>query len=315
MFQRALEKYPTEETNLIYAMFLTAAKQPHADSVWRQIIEKHQHELQKISESRNAVREIPGIHKSVLIIKSSDNDLEQEYKILRQIYELAPPEERMAVMPLAFFKTDNLQYLVTLRRDSPNIDSILGYSTEEERILLAGKALSQLQKFHSLNIEGLKPYDPLETLHRRLIQRVPQSNPTKFLTAYETFLRKFSSVNRPVHGDAYPTNFLADGRIIDLEKGSLDNPWLDYETLTTHPLLFPFQERLVSHFDQTSRELPAISVPLCQTGSFLNKDPRTSLHFYHLALDRLQALGERELYTATKDFIEPVIASLSSARH
>jgi hypothetical protein len=295
-------------------MFLTSANDPEAIPAWQRIITKNQ--LAPYGQSRNLVFEMPS-HKNVLIVKQGPN-LRIEYDILRQIYLQLPPEERISVVPLAIYGNET-QTLITLRRNSPNLDSILSSKTEEERLALARKSLRTLQKFHTLNIQHIPEYDPINELRRRLTNRIPfqAKDPTRLLSAYEKFLSKFKLRKLPIHGDAYPTNFLEDGRILDPEKAFIGDPSKDFESFTTHPILYPFQERLFAELqiDPSNRNFFAIDIPLCQTGSFLNKDPRTSLYFYQLALDRLQALGERELYTATKDFIEPVIASLSSARH
>ena len=122
-------------------------------------------------------------------------------------------------------------------------------------------------------------------------------------------MQKFPKNNYPVHADAYPTNVLKDGTIIDLEKASLGDPWLDLETFTTHPFLIGIQNKILANIelDPATRPLYAVHVPLCQTGSFSQKSRTRSRYFYELAKMRLKELEEQELLTATTDYLEEII--------
>ena len=297
--------YPSDRTEILEGIFLTSADLPEAKDHWKDIIERHKSELQSLGQSRNEVTEIPtDEHKSVLVIKRG-HELRREFDILKKIYTQLPPEERISVVPLAVFDDEDKKCLVTLRKNSPNLDSILGITTGDETLEVSKKIIENLRRLHQLNIPGLKSYDPISELQRRLTKRFPEKDPRKLLDEYERFMQKFERRSSPVHADAYPTNVLKDGTIIDLEKASLGDPWLDLETFTTHPFLIGIQNRILANIelDPATRPLYAVHVPLCQTGSFSQQSKIKSRYFYELAKMRLKELEEKALLTATTDFL------------
>ncbi len=314
IWKTILAKYSNEDVEIIHAMFSTATREPDAEKAWKKIIERHEPEFKSVGDSRNKVFEIPP-KKTLLIVKKGEG-LVREFDILKRIYNLLPPEERISVVPLAAYGPDNDSTLITLRRNSPNLDSILGSKTEEERKKLAAQGLKRLQTLHSLDIHLFREYDPLKELQRRLIKRFKEkasTGPQRLLSAYEEFRAKFQLRQKPIHGDAYPSNVLEDGTILDLEKANKGDPWADYETFTTHPVLLPFQNELLSGIDQTNRSFFTVHIPLCQTGSFYGKpirDPEIVKFFYNTAIKNLRALGEKELLQATEAYLEPTISSL-----
>ena len=299
------KRYPSDRTEILEGIFLTSADLPEAKDHWKGIMTKHKSELQSLGQSRNEVTEIPtDEHKSVLVIKRG-HELRREFDILKKIYTQLPPEERISVVPLAVFDDEDKKCLVTLRKNSPNLDSILGITTGDETLEVSKKIIENLRRLHQLNIPGLKSYDPISELQRRLTKRFPEKDPRKLLDEYERFMQKFERRSSPVHADAYPTNVLKDGTIIDLEKASLGDPWLDLETFTTHPFLIGIQDRILANveLDPATRPLYAVHVPLCQTGSFSQQSKIKSRYFYELAKMRLRELEEKALLTATTDFL------------
>ncbi|MBS3162453.1 hypothetical protein J4467_00875 [Candidatus Woesearchaeota archaeon] len=297
--------YPSDRTEILEGIFLTSADLPETQEHWKGLIAKHKSELQSLGASRNKVTKIPtDEHKSVLVIKQGSG-LRQEYDVLRKIYDKLPPEERISVLPLAVYNEKDEDCLVTLRKDSPDLDFIIGLTTGDESLAAAKKAITNLRRLHKLEIPELQPYNLIPELQRRLTKRFPAKDPRRFLDEYERFKQKFEKRSSPVHGDAYPTNVLKDGTLLDLEKASLGDPWLDLETFTTHPFLIGIQDQILAGVDlnPATRPLYAVHVALCQTGSFSTKSITRSRYFYELAKMRLEALGERALLDATKDYL------------
>jgi len=77
-----------------------------------------------------------------------------------------------------------------IKKKSPNLDSILGITPGDETLEVSKKIIENLRRLHQLNIPGLKSYDPISELQRRLTKRFPEKDPRRLLDEYEKIYAK-----------------------------------------------------------------------------------------------------------------------------
>lgn len=202
------------------------------------------------------------------------------------------------------------------RKAADNLEDY--FNTLPKNPLLQAKlAIASLAKFHTTFFsQPLPQHEPMADLERRFFTRF-EENPSaqRLKILFWNLLNKIQGIPQsPLHRDAYPSNFLVGGTILDFEKISGGLHWFDFETFVGHPSLQPYTRELAIDymnqtpsrgFSQEGREVAALVSSTCQIGSFSQKEPRLSEYFFRRTLDLAEQTGQRQLGDHLEAYLEP----------
>jgi hypothetical protein len=307
------------ESRLLNAIALSSfGTEADRTNSWQAIYEQEKKTLARLGETRNQVLEIPENEytQGIVIIKRGKS-LEKEYQILLELNKL-PYDQKITVRPLAFFRDGPEDVLVMYREAADNLDHYFN-SSDTEIPEQANLALDSLTKFHSLPLPmKLTDQNPFADLERRFFDRFGESpSALNLRITFWNLLKKIETVpSSPIHKDAYPSNFLVGGRILDFEKASKGIHWFDFETFEGHPALQIYSEQQLKEYlrlrnekgldtSHDGREVAALVSSTCQIGSFSQKDPKLSRYFYERTLDLADQTGQRKLKDHLDKYLDP----------
>lgn len=233
---------------------------------------------------------------------------------------------------LTFTKLDGKYHLITKRRRADNLETAFEKSPESVRETILKNTLKSLAGISSIvtpkayNSDLVKEHDYIREVGNRLLSRLGDNDYfVKFLQEYTRFTDRIKELtgtkdlNVLGHGDAYLSNFLVDGTVLDVEKAVLVDPTRDPAILLDHPLILyedsyfdhyfdalqyysyrPFNRLTLDNLFMMNR----ICNSICQIGSKINQGKNDQASFYfNRALLLLRQIGDRSLETAFKDYI------------
>jgi len=237
------------------------------------------------------------------------------------------------IKPFKFIQhSDGKYYLITKRNRIENAESAIENLDHAEKDgllknILRSIAFVDVLATKRLISDGyLKQIDYREELNRRLILRLgSNSSLSRFLENYGELVNKIEVIRRDSDlssvaiGDAYLSNALGDGTLLDFESMGIADFTRDPASLLDHPSVieveryFTYYRDLLQHFSErifnklTLDDLflmNRVCNAMCQIGSKLNqgKDEQ-ALFYFNRVLDSIQLLGYKNLEAAFKDYV------------